>query len=96
VLPAALRVLDLDVVVAVRAPAHHVAGPRLAQHRVGRPLPRPLALHLVGEGGHGHQELLGGGVDRALAVLEVQEHADTGLGELLQRVGDLDRLAAEA
>src|SRR4029453_4641165 len=65
-------------------------------HRVVRPLPRALALQLVGEGGHVHQELLGRGVDRALAVLEVKEYAHAGLGERLERIGHFDRLSAEA
>jgi hypothetical protein len=73
-----------------------VERPGLPLERVIGALPRPLALLLVGEGGHAHQQLLGRGVDRALAVLEVEEHADAGLRELLQRIGDLDRLAAEA
>jgi hypothetical protein len=36
------------------------------------------------------------GVDRALAVLEAEEHADAGLDERLERIGHYDRLAAVA
>ena len=42
---------DLDVVVAEDAPAGDMAGARLPLHRVVRPLPRLLALELVGERG---------------------------------------------
>jgi len=94
--PVAVRGLDFEVVVAEHPAADDMPGARLAQHRVGRALPGPLALHLVRESGHAHQQLLRRGLDCALAVLEVEEHADAGLRELLQRVGDLDRLAAEA
>jgi len=40
--------------------------------------------------------LSGGGVERSLAVLEVEEHAHAGLYQLLQGVRRLDGLAPEA
>jgi hypothetical protein len=94
--PSAVGAGDLDVVVAVDAAAGDVQRPGLTRHRVVGPLARARALELVGEGGHVHQELVGGGVDRALAVLEVQEHAHAGLRERLERVRHFNRLAPEA
>jgi hypothetical protein len=61
-----------------------------------RPLAGPLALHLVGEGDDGEQHLVSGGVDRAFPVVEVQEHPHAGLAQLLERIGRLDLLPAEA
>ena len=86
---------DLDVVVAEHAPAGDVAGLRLPLHRVVGALPRLLALELVGERRQRQHDLVGGGVERPLAVLEVEEHAHAGLHELLERVRRLDRLASE-
>src|SRR5262249_33448173 len=79
----------VDVVVAVDAAAGDMEGARLALERVIGPLARALALELVGVGGDAQEQLVGRRVDRALAVLEVQEHAHAGLGELLERIGNL-------
>jgi hypothetical protein len=68
---------------------------RLAQERVARPLPRLLALHLGGERGQAEHDFLHRGVEGPLPVLEVEEHPHTGIGNLLQHVARLDRLAAE-
>ena len=40
-------------------------------------------------------DLVGGGVERPLAILEVEEHADAGGDQLLQRVRRLDGLPSE-
>ena len=88
-------VADLDVVVPEDAAAGDVAGPRLAEHGVRGALARLVALHLVGEAGDAHHELVGRGVERALAVLEIEPHAHARGDELLERVGRLDLLAAE-
>ena len=94
--PPAIGVDDVDVVVAVHAAAGDVQGSGLPLEGVVGPLARALALELVGVGRHAQQQLVCGGVDRALAVLKVQKDAHAGLDEQLERVGDLDRLAAEA
>ena len=71
-----------------------VLGP--APHGVARALARLLALDLRGEADRGEQELVLGGVQHALAVVEVEPDADARVGDLLQRVGRLDLLAPEA
>jgi hypothetical protein len=72
-----------------------VPGACLPHHRVGRALPGLLALEFVGEGREAQHDLVRGAVERALAILEVEEHADAGGDDLLERVGRLDRFAAE-
>ena len=86
---------DLAVVVPEHAPARDVASPRLPEQRVVGPLARSVPLHLVGERGHAHDELVGGRVQGTFAVFEVQPDVDPGLRQLLERVGGLDLLAAE-
>jgi hypothetical protein len=73
-----------------------MAGPGLAEERVVRPLDRPLSLHLGGEAREAQHHLAGGAVECALLVREVEEHADAGVRDALQRPRRLDGLAAEA
>ena len=68
---------DLDVAIPEARPARDVARLRLPQHRVVRALPRLLALELVGERRQRQHDFVGRAVERALAVLEVEEHAQT-------------------
>src|SRR5207245_7921367 len=55
-----------------------------------------LPLHLRGEVGQREHGLLYRAVERALAVLEVEEDPHAGVDDLLERVGRRDLLAAEA
>lgn len=59
-------------------------------------MPGLLALELVGESGERQHDLVGRRVERALAILQVEEDADAGRDELLQRLRRLDRFATEA
>lgn len=86
---------DLAVPIAEHDAASDLAGARLPRQSVVGALSRLLPFQLVGKGRHAHEQLVGGGVERALAVFEVEPHPDAGLGELLERVGDLDLLAPE-
>lgn len=94
--PAAIRTEYLDVRVAEDGPAGDVAGTGLPEHRVVRPLSSLLALQLVSECGQRQHDLVGGAVERALPVFEVEEDANSGLRELFERVRGLDRLASES
>ena len=102
VLPPALpvsargRAEHLDVVVPEDAAAGDVARPRLPDHRVIGPLAGLLALHLGSEGRQREEDLVHGVVEGPLAVLEVEEDADAGVHDVLERPARLDRLAAEA
>ena len=51
-----------------------------------------LALEFFGERRDGHQQLVGGGVERPLTVFEVEEHPNARRDQLLQGVGGLDGL----
>ena len=86
---------DLTIPVAEHDASGDLAGPRLPRQGIVRALARLLPFQLVGKGRHAHEQLVGGRVKRALAVFEVQPHADAGLRELLERIGDLDLLAPE-
>jgi hypothetical protein len=90
-----VRSEDLDVVVAEHPAASHLPGFGLPKHRVVRALPGLFSLELVGERRQREHDLVGRTVEGALAVLEVKEHPHAGRHELLQRVGRLDRFAAE-
>ena len=68
---------------------------RLALEGVVCALACLLALELGREVGQGEHDLVERAVQRTLAVLQVEEHADAGLDELLQGVGRLDLLATE-
>jgi len=57
---------------------------------------RAFALQLIGEGSHKQQQLVGRAFQGALPVLQIEEHADAGRDELLQRVRGLNLLAAES
>ena len=72
-----------------------MAGAGLPQHRVVGPLARLLALQFVSERGQRQHDLVDRRVERALAVLKVEEHSDTRADDLLQRVPDFELLAAE-
>jgi hypothetical protein len=63
--------------------AGDVPGPSLSDHRVVRPPTCLLALGLVGKGGQRQHDLVGGGVERPLAVLEVKEHAHAAVTSCL-------------
>src|SRR5947208_2820967 len=54
-----------------------------------------LRLHLGPEVGEREHDLVPSGLEGPLPILEVEEHPDAGVYELLQRVGRLDLLAAE-
>src|SRR5439155_10513755 len=82
--PPAVGARDLDVVVAVDLPSGDVKRACLARERVVRPLAGLLALELGREVGERQHYLIHRRVERALAVLEVEEHTDAGLHELLQ------------
>jgi hypothetical protein len=75
------------------APAN-VPGFGLTLHRIVGALPRFLPLEFVGKRRERQHDLVGGAVQRPLAVFEVEEHADTGLDDLLQRVADFDLLTS--
>jgi hypothetical protein len=86
-----------DVVgVPVGAAASDVPGTRLAHHRVVRALAGALPLHLGGEVGEAEHHLVHRVVERPLAVVQIEEHAHAGVGDLLEHVGGLDLLAAQA
>jgi hypothetical protein len=54
------------------ATACDVAGLRLPLHGVVGPLPRLFALEFIGEGCEREQDLVSGGVERPLTVLEIE------------------------
>ena len=54
------------------------------------------ALELVGERRQRQHDFVSRGVERPLAVLEVEEHAHAGLHQLLEGVRRFDRLASES
>ena len=85
----------LDVVVTVDAPAGDVPGARLAEEGIMGALLRALPLELARVAGDGEQDLIGGRVEGALAVLEVVEDADAGIEDLLEGVAGLDGLAPQ-
>jgi hypothetical protein len=88
-------VKHLQVVVPEHPASGEMPRPCLPGHRVVYSQPRLLALELVGECRDGHQQLVGGGVERALTVLQVEEHAHAGRDQLLQRIRCLDGLTFE-
>ena len=92
---AAIGPHQFDVVVPEHPPPRDVAGAGLPQHRVVGPLARLLALQFVSERGQRQHDLVDRRVERALAVLKVEEHSDTRADDLLQRVPDFELLAAE-
>ena len=55
-----------------------------------------LPLHLGGEVGQREHNLVRRTVERALAIIEVEEDPHAGVHDLHERVGRLDLLAAEA
>src|SRR5881628_3769902 len=61
------------IVVAVNPAAGHVERLRLPEHGVVRALPGLLPLHLRGEVGQREHDLVHGAVERALAIIEVEE-----------------------
>jgi hypothetical protein len=65
------------------------------EDREHRPLPRPFALEFVGVRGQRQHDLVGGGVERAFAILKIEEHADARGHELLECVRGFDRFASE-
>ena len=87
---------DLPVPVSVDQAAGHVPPTRLPLHRVAGPHLRPLAFHLAGEGRQREHDLVHRAVEGPLAILEVEPHSHASPGDLLQGVGRLDLLAAEA
>ena len=72
-----------------------MAGPGLPAHRVVGALPTPFALGFIDERGEREHDFIGGGIECALAVFEVEEHADAGRDQLLERIGRLNGLASE-
>src|SRR5262249_40359398 len=80
---------DLDGVVPIALPARDVPGLELAAHGVVGALLGTLPLELARIGGHGQEDLVGGGVERALPVLLVEEDAHPGIEDLLQGVAGL-------
>ena len=91
-----VAVQHLDVVVPEHAAPSDVARSGLAKHRIVGPLPRLLALELVGESGQRQHDFVGWAVECALAVLEVEEHPNARLDDLFQGVGRLDGLSAKS
>jgi hypothetical protein len=85
---------DAEVVVPERSAAVDVPRLGLSKHRIVRALPRFLALEFVGGRRQRQHDLVGGRIERALASLEVEEHAHAGGNELLERVRRFDRFAA--
>lgn len=88
--------LDAHVVVSEDAPAGDVAGARLAQHGVTRPLPRLLAFQLGRECRQREHHLVDGGVELSFAIVEVEEHAHAGFDDLAEDRAGLVHFAAEA
>src|SRR2546422_6893081 len=69
---------------------------RLPEQGVVRALPGLLPLHLRGEVGQREHDLVHRAVERALAVIEVEEDPHAGVYDLHERGGRLDLFAAEA
>jgi hypothetical protein len=86
----------LDVGAPVDGTARDIAGASLSHQGVVGSLSSLLALHLVGKGGHGEKELIGGTLQHPLAVFETVEDAHPRGDELLQGVGGLDLLTPES
>src|SRR3974390_186792 len=82
----------VDVVVPEGTAAGHVAGLCLPIHRVAGALACLLALKLIGERGERQHDLVGGGVQRPLAILHVEPDVYASLYQLLERVRSLDGL----
>jgi hypothetical protein len=89
------RARHRHVVVAEDAAARDVARLRFPAQGVVGALSGLLAFELVGERGQREHDLVGGGIERPLPILEVEEHPHAAGDQLLQRVGCLDGLAAE-
>src|SRR5215470_5718920 len=87
---------DLDVVVPIALPARDVPRLELAAHGVVGALLGTLPLELARIGGHGQEDLVGGGVERALPVFLVEEDAHPGIEDLLQGVAGLDGFPPQA
>jgi hypothetical protein len=66
-----------------------------ADHRVVSALAGLLAPHLRGERGQAQNHLVHRIVERAFPIVEVEEHAHPGVGDLFHGVPHLDRPAAE-
>ncbi|MEE8240199.1 MAG: hypothetical protein V3R16_02940 [Nitrospirales bacterium] len=87
---------DILVVVAVDFASGHMPSLGLSEHRVERPLFRPLPLHLGREVGEREHDLVHGGVQRALPVFQIKEYSHASVHDLFKRVGRLDLLAPQA
>ncbi len=72
-----------------------VSGFGLSLHGVESAETGLLALHLRGEVRQLQHDLLGRGVERALAILQMEKNADSGADELLEDIGGLDAFAAQ-
>ena len=70
--PLNVPLLGPHVVVPEHPTARNMPGPRFPLHRVVRPLSGLLALEFVGKRGQREHDLVGGGVERPLAVLEIK------------------------
>jgi hypothetical protein len=92
VIALAVRREDRDVLV----PEHHapgdVAGQSLAAHGIVGPLSRLVAFDLVREAADGQEDLVGRGIEGALAVLQVVDDADAARDDLFQQIGRFDLL----
>ena len=86
-----------NVVIAEHPPARDVARLRLAEHRVGGPLPGLLALHFGGEVLYREDDLVGRRAERNLTPSALRlEDAHARPEELLENVRGLDLLAPDA
>src|SRR5262249_7082967 len=72
-----------QIVVPEHPTARDMAGAGFPLHRVVRALPGLLALELVCERREREHDLVGRRIERALAILEIEEHAHASGDELL-------------
>jgi len=87
---------DIDVVVPEHAATRDVERLGLAGHRIVGPLAGLFPLHLGREVRERQHDFIHSVVERALAVLEVEEHPDARVHDSLERIGRLDRLAPQS
>ena len=86
---------DLDVVVAIDAPAGDVTGPGLPKEGVMGALLGALALKLARIAGDGQEHLVGGGVEGAFPGFQVEEDPHSGIENLFEGIAGFDGFAPQ-